>query len=60
MLIHFVEKINIFNSIKTIWKIRELNKAISKYVYSTWLKRNTANGGYVKYNYNEAVYTGKK
>ena len=36
------------------------NKAISKYVYSTWLKRNAANGGYVKYNYNEAVYTGKK
>ncbi|MGG1921175.1 DUF6443 domain-containing protein [Chryseobacterium cucumeris] len=36
------------------------NNAISKYVYNTWLKNNGANGGYVKYNYNEAVYTGKK
>jgi hypothetical protein len=36
------------------------NSALSKYVYSKWLKNNGANGGYVKYNYNEAVYTGKK
>ncbi|WP_336703374.1 DUF6443 domain-containing protein [Chryseobacterium indologenes] len=36
------------------------NNAISKYVYNTWLKNNGANGGYVKYNYHEAVYTGKK
>jgi len=36
------------------------NKAVSKYVYSKWLKNNAANGGYVKYNYDEAVYTGKK
>lgn len=36
------------------------NPALSKYVYSSWLKKNGANGGYVKYNYNEAVYTGKK
>jgi len=36
------------------------NTAISKYVYSTWLKNNGANGGYVKYDYNQAIYTGKK
>ncbi|QWT87675.1 hypothetical protein KBP46_07480 [Chryseobacterium sp. PCH239] len=36
------------------------NNAISKYVYNTWLKNNGSKGGYVKYNYNEAVYTGKK
>ncbi|WP_183037351.1 RHS repeat-associated core domain-containing protein [Chryseobacterium sp. AG363] len=36
------------------------NNAISKYVYNTWLKNNGANGGYVKYDYNQAVYTGKK
>lgn len=36
------------------------NNAISKYVYNTWLKKNAANGGYVKYDYNQAVYTVKK
>lgn len=36
------------------------NSAVSKYVYNTWLKNNGANGGYVKYNYDGAVYTGKK
>lgn len=36
------------------------NGAISKYVYNTWLKNNGTNGGYVKYDYNQAVYTGKK
>ncbi len=36
------------------------NPALSKYVYNSWLKKNGANGGYVKYDYNQATYTGKK
>lgn len=29
-------------------------------MFTTWLKNNGANEGYVKYDYNQAVYTGKK